>query len=82
MSKFIYTEEKEQEFKRIAKKYPKIDAMMLPALWLVQEQEGWVSPDSMIYVADRLNKTPIQVYEFATSNDMWYVLGMLRGTTE
>ncbi len=71
MSKFKYTEEKEQEFQRIAKKYPKLDAMMLPALWLVQEQEGWVSPDAMVFVADKLNKTPIEVYEFATFYTMF-----------
>ncbi|XPV83198.1 MAG: NAD(P)H-dependent oxidoreductase subunit E [Halarcobacter sp.] len=54
MSKFKYTEANEERVARIAKKYPKIDAMMLPALWLVQEQEGWVSPDAMIFVADKL----------------------------
>lgn len=71
MSKFKYTDEKEKEFQRIAKKYPKIDAMMLPALWLVQEQEGWVSPDAMIFLADKLGKTPIEVYEFATFYTMF-----------
>ncbi|RXK05619.1 NADH-quinone oxidoreductase subunit NuoE family protein [Halarcobacter bivalviorum] len=71
MGKFKYTEENEKEFQRIAKKYPKIDAMMLPALWLVQEQEGWVSPDAMVFVADKLGKTPIQVYEFATFYTMF-----------
>ncbi|RXK12425.1 NAD(P)H-dependent oxidoreductase subunit E [Halarcobacter mediterraneus] len=71
MSKFKYTEENEKEFARIAKKYPKIDAMMLPALWLVQEQEGWVSPDAMVFVADKLGKTPIEVYEFATFYTMF-----------
>ncbi len=71
MSKFKYTEENEKEFQRIAKKYPKIDAMMLPALWLVQEQEGWVSPDAMVFVADKLGKTPIEVYEFATFYTMF-----------
>ncbi len=71
MSKFKYTEENQKEFEKIAKKYPKIDAMMLPALWLVQEQEGWVSPDAMVYVADKLGKTPIEVYEFATFYTMF-----------
>ena len=71
MAKFKYTEENEKEFQRIAKKYPKIDAMMLPALWLVQEQEGWVSPDAMVFVADKLGKTPIEVYEFATFYTMF-----------
>lgn len=71
MSKFQYTPENEAKFEKIAKKYPKIDAMMLPALWLVQEQEGWVSPEAMIFVADRLKKQPIEVYEFATFYTMF-----------
>lgn len=71
MGKFEYTPENEEKFQRTAKKYPKIDSMMLPALWLVQEQEGWVSPDAMIYVADKLGTTPIRVYEFATFYTMF-----------
>ena len=71
MGSFKYTEENEKEFARIAAKYPKIDAMMLPALWLVQEQEGWVSPDAMVFVADKLGKSPIEVYEFATFYTMF-----------
>ncbi len=71
MSKFKYTKEKEEEFQRISRRYPKLDAMMLPALWLVQEQEGWVSPDAMIFLANKLNKTPIEVYEFATFYTMF-----------
>ena len=71
MSKFKYTEENEKEFERIAAKYPKIDAMMLPALWLVQEQEGWVSPDAMLFMAEKLGKTPIEVHSFASFYTMF-----------
>ena len=71
MGKFKYTQENEEKFQTIAKKYPKIDSMMLPALWLVQEQEGWVSPDAMIYVAQKIEKSPIEVYEFATFYTMF-----------
>ena len=66
MSKFKYTDENEKEFQRLLKKYPNSDAMMLPGLWLVQEQEGWVSPDAMIFMADRLGKSPVEVHSFAT----------------
>ena len=71
MSKFQYTKENEEEFQRLEKKYPKSDAMMLPALWLIQEQEGWVSPDAMIYIANRLNKSPIEVHGFASFYTMF-----------
>ena len=64
MSTFKYTPENEAKFQEYVSRYPKIDSCMLPALWLVQEQEGWVSPEAMVYVADRLGKTPIQVYDY------------------
>lgn len=71
MSTFKYTSENEIKFQEYVSRYPKIDSCMLPALWLVQEQEGWVSPEAMIYVADKLGKTPIQVYEVATFYTMF-----------
>ena len=71
MSSFKYTAENEIKFQEYVSKYPKIDSCMLPALWLVQEQIGWVSPEAMIYVAEKLGKTPIQVYEVATFYTMF-----------
>ena len=71
MSTFKYTTENEIKFQEYVSKYPKIDSCMLPALWLVQEQIGWVSPEAMIYVAEKLGKTPIQVYEVATFYTMF-----------
>ena len=61
MNSFEYTPDNEIKFQEYVTKYPKIDSVMLPALWLVQEQIGWISPESMIYVADKLGKTPSQV---------------------
>ena len=71
MSTFKYTPENEAKFQEYVTRYPKIDSCMLPALWLVQEQEGWVSPEAMVYVAEKIGKTPIQVYEVATFYTMF-----------
>ena len=71
MNTFNYTPENELKFQEYVSRYPKIDSCMLPALWLVQEQEGWVSPEAMVYVAEKLGKTPIQVYEVATFYTMF-----------
>ena len=71
MSSFKFTPENEIKFQEYVTRYPLIDSVMLPALWLVQEQEAWVSPEAMIYVADRIGKTPIQVYEVATFYTMF-----------
>ena len=71
MNNFKYTSENEIKFQEYVTRYPKIDSCILPALWLVQEQEGWVSPEAMIFVAEKLGKTPIQVYEVATFYTMF-----------
>ena len=71
MSSFKFTPENEVKFQEYVSRYPIIDSVMLPALWLVQEQEGWVSPEAMVYVAEKLGKTPIQVYEVATFYTMF-----------
>ena len=71
MSSFKFTSENEIKFQEYVTRYPVIDSVMLPALWLVQEQEEWVSPEAMIYVAEKLGKTPIQVYEVATFYTMF-----------
>jgi NADH-quinone oxidoreductase E subunit len=36
---------------QLRKRYPTSQAMVLPVLWMVQEQEGYISEDSMKYVA-------------------------------
>ncbi|MFZ1978448.1 MAG: NAD(P)H-dependent oxidoreductase subunit E, partial [Bacteroidota bacterium] len=35
-------------------RYPTAQALVLPVLWIVQEQEGYISEDSMKYVATLL----------------------------
>jgi NADH-quinone oxidoreductase subunit E len=71
MTNFKFTEENLKEFERLKTRYPNTNSLMLPALWMVQEQEGWVSTDSIVYVANMLGKSPIEVYEFATFYTMF-----------
>ncbi|MCJ8325807.1 MAG: NAD(P)H-dependent oxidoreductase subunit E [Campylobacterales bacterium] len=71
MNTFTYTKENEESFQEQLKKYPNSDSMMLPALWLVQEQIGWVSPEAMIFVANKLKKAPIEVHSFASFYTMF-----------
>lgn len=39
----------------LRKRYPTSQALILPVLWLIQEQEGYISEDSMKYVGTLLN---------------------------
>lgn len=47
-------------------KYPDSRAALLPALHTVQDREGWISQDSLMRVAEKLNLPPAMVKGVAT----------------
>jgi NADH-quinone oxidoreductase E subunit len=50
---------------------PRKRAMLLAALYLAQEQYGWLSPEAIQRVADRLDLTPGQVFSTASFYTMF-----------
>lgn len=50
-----FTEENTKKLNDIKEHYPNTQAMVMPALWLAQEQFGWISAEIMEYVAGFLN---------------------------
>jgi NADH-quinone oxidoreductase E subunit len=68
---FRYDQERDAEFERLIKRYPTRESMILPALWLTQEQEGWISAEAIAYIADRIGTFASQVYECATFYTMY-----------
>ena len=50
---------------------PKTRAMLLAALYSAQDQFGWLSPEAVQQVADRVNLTPGQVYSTASFYTMF-----------
>ncbi len=47
-------------------------AAMLPALRILQDLKGWLPPDGMKLVAERLEVTPERAYEVATFYTMFH----------
>lgn len=68
---FEFTAENKKKLETLLQRYPQKRAALLPALWLVQEQEGWVSPEAMEYLAPLLDLTPAHIYETATFYTMF-----------
>ena len=59
---------------RLAKaisRYPDKRAALLPMLAYAQERNGWISPDSMVQVAEALDLTPAYVRSVATFYTMY-----------
>jgi NADH-quinone oxidoreductase E subunit len=70
---FKFDEKRDAEFERLVKRYPTRESMILPALWLTQEQQGWVSQEAMAYIADRIGTFASKVYEAATFYTMYHL---------
>lgn len=68
---FQFDAERDAEFERLVKRYPTRESMILPALWLTQEQEGWVSAEAIGYIADRIGTFATKVFEVATFYTMY-----------
>lgn len=68
-----FTPERQARFSEIVARYPegRQKSALLPVLHLAQEQFGWLSSDTMDYVAGLLQLEPIEVYEVATFYSMY-----------
>jgi NADH-quinone oxidoreductase E subunit len=69
---FAFTKESEEKAQKILAKYPFKKSAMLPLLSLAQKQEGYVTADAMIEIADRLDVSPAYVQSVCTFYTMYY----------
>ncbi|GAB2607107.1 NADH-quinone oxidoreductase subunit NuoE family protein [Spirosoma areae] len=70
-----FTPERLTKAQEIIARYPagKQKSALLPLLHLLQEQEGWTSPEGMDYVGQLLDIQPIEVYEVASFYTMYHL---------
>lgn len=69
-----FSDEALQTIELIKKRYPegKQKSAVIPVLHIAQaENDGWLSPEVMDYVAELLNITPIEVFEVASFYSMF-----------
>jgi len=68
-----FSQEKLAAVNQIIARYPqgRQKSALLPVLHIAQETYGWLSAETMDYVASLLNIEPIEVYEVATFYSMY-----------
>lgn len=59
---FEFSVENESKFENLLAQYPTKQAVVMPALWIAQEQNGHLTPEVMDYVSRRLEQPPVSVY--------------------
>jgi NADH-quinone oxidoreductase E subunit len=67
----MFTKENLEHLEVLKKRYPEKKALTLPALWMAQEQFGWISPETMAYVAGLLDLPVSHVYGVVTFYTMF-----------
>ena len=67
-----FTGERKQRLDELLTRYPNKMAALLPALWMVQEANGWVSEQGMAEVAALLELTPAYVKGVVTFYTMYH----------
>jgi NADH-quinone oxidoreductase E subunit len=68
----VFTGKTRAELDTILKRYPTKQAALLPALWLVQRERGWISDRNMAEVAEVLDLTPAHVKGVVTFYTMYH----------
>ena len=61
-----------KELDELLTRYPTKMAVLLPALWMVQHENGWVSEEGMAEVAKELELTPAYVKGVVTFYTMYH----------
>ena len=71
---FVYTPERRARFDEIVRRYPpdRKRSAVLPALYLVQDQLGYITANAMRYVAGLLEITPADVEDVVSFYTMFF----------
>ena len=62
----------EAKIKDLITKYPAKKSAVMPALYIAQEELGWISPDAVEWVSARLDLPRAHVFEVASFYTMYY----------
>lgn len=71
-AKFELTSENLKRYQDYLTRYDDVESALLPTLHLVQEQNGWMSPEAIDYVSKLMNIPEVRIREVISFYDMFY----------
>ena len=69
---FAMSSEADARVREIIEKYPRRKSAIMPALFIVQEEHGWLPDQAYHWVAERVGVSPAHVRAVATFYTMYY----------
>ena len=68
---FNFNQGNEEQFQKLLPRYPNKKALVLPSLWMVQYQEGYISSEAMDYLSEKIEVPKAHIYAVATFYTMF-----------
>lgn len=68
---FSFNEDNEKAYQDLLPRYPHPKALILPCLWMVQYQEGFISTEAMEFISSKLDVPLAHIYGVATFYTMF-----------
>lgn len=68
----VISEEARQSLEKIKARYPDPKSAVMPALYIAQEELGYIDDRAVAWVSEQLDITPVHVKELATFYTMYY----------
>ncbi|MCA9750969.1 MAG: NAD(P)H-dependent oxidoreductase subunit E [Gemmatimonadetes bacterium] len=59
------------QFRRLVERYPTKQSALMPALWLIQDQEGHVPPEAVDWLVEQLDVSAARVHELLSFYTMF-----------
>jgi len=72
----VFNEDNEKAFQSLLPRYPHPKALVLPCLWMMQYQEGYISTPAMEFIAKKLDVPVAHIYAVATFYTMFNLESM------
>lgn len=67
-----YLNQRRDEIEKLCARYPVRRSALLPVLWMVQQDHGWVPQDAMKEVGEIIGVTAAEVYEVVSFYTMFH----------
>jgi len=68
---FVLSDAAMREFHRLVERYPTKESALMPAMWLIQDQEGHIAPEAVDWLVEQLGVSHSRVWELTSFYTMF-----------
>jgi len=70
---FCFSDANLEQIATLKERYPSVQALSLPCLWMVQYQEGYISMDAIDVISEVTGTPAMEIYRVATFYSMFHL---------